>query len=345
MQFVVIDPIESGQWDDAAHSSTDHSVFHSSSWARVLSDTYGYHPHYMVALNDGGGTVALLPMMEVSSLVTNRRGVSLPFSDYCEPIVTDQAIFQEMVEEAKSHALIRGWKYMEFRGGQQFFETRSHFAEYRGHRLQLEADFDNVLSTFRDSTRRNITGAVKAGVKTEILTSLDAVKQYYDLHCATRKYQGLPPQPWTFFRNIHKQLISAGYGFVVLATHGKEIIAGAVFLHFDSNAVYKYGASKREYQFLKPNNLVMWSAIRWYCENGFKSFSFGRTDMQNEGLRQFKKGWGVIEYPIKYYRYDIQRGEFLTRGDGPDTPLAGLLRRMPIPVLRVVGRLAYKHMG
>jgi hypothetical protein len=340
----VVNPFDFESVSDRVLSSFVCSVFHTFNWAHVLFDTYGYHPHYIVS-SKGGDTTALLPMMEVGGAITKRRGVSLPFSDYCEPIVSDRATFEKMVEKAIAYASKRGWRNVEFRGGQGFFDTKEHFARYWGHRLNLEADFEHVLSTFRDSTRRNIRGAERAGVEAEILNSLAAVKEYYKLHCGTRKYQGLPPQPWTFFKNIHKHLISAGHGFVVLATYQGDVVAGAVFLHFGGNAIYKYGASKREYQSLRANNLVMWKAIRWYCENGYRSLSFGRTDMDNEGLRQFKKGWGAKEYLIKYYCYDVRKGEFLREGDRRATPFTGLFRRMPMSLLRTIGWLAYKHMG
>ncbi|MDR2017838.1 MAG: GNAT family N-acetyltransferase [Syntrophobacterales bacterium] len=285
-------------------------------------------------------------MMEISSPITKRRGVSLPFSDYCEPIVANRVLFPQMMKEIVDYASNRGWKYVEFRGGARFLEKENHFTRYWGHRLQLGAGFERVLSGLRDSTRRNIRRAEREGVKTEILTSLDAIGQFYRLHCGTRKRLGVPPQPWIFFRNIHKHLINTEYGFVILATFEDEIVAGAVFFHFGRNAIYKYGVSRKSYQSLRANNLIIWKAIKWYLDNGYKSLSFGRTDIQNEGLRQFKKGWGTDEYPMKYYRYDVERCKFLSETDRRQgTRFTGLLRMMPIPVLRMAGRLVYRHIG
>jgi hypothetical protein len=44
---------------------------------------------------------------------------------------------------------------------------------------------------------------------------------------------------------------------------------------------------------LRANNLVMWEAIRWFSRNQFRSLHFGRTDQVQEGLMQFKRGWGA----------------------------------------------------
>ena len=121
-------------------------------------------------------------------------------------------------------------------------------------------------------------------------------------------------------------------------------VAAAVYFHFGSEAVYKYGASDRNYQHLRPNNLVMWQAIKWCCRNGFKRFSFGRTEPEKQGLLQFKRGWGTKEDKIKYYRYDLKSGCFVTKASGPKTSYH-LFRHMPPPLLRLTGNFLYRHMG
>ena len=42
----------------------------------------------------------------------------------------------------------------------------------------------------------------------EILQSVEAVRIFYSLQCQTRKKHGLPPQPFKFFLNIHKHILS-----------------------------------------------------------------------------------------------------------------------------------------
>ena len=50
-------------------------------------------------------------------------------------------------------------------------------------------------------------------------------------------------------------MISIENGFVALASYSNRVVAGAVFFHFGSKAIYKYGASDRNYQHLRANNL------------------------------------------------------------------------------------------
>ena len=89
----------------------------------------------------------------------------------------------------------------------------------------------------------------------------------------------------------------------------------------------------------------MWEAIKWACEKGYKALSFGRTEPENEGLRQFKTGWGAREQVIKYYRYDLQKEAFI-KAPGIIKPLyKKIFSKLPVPALNMLGRTLYRHMG
>jgi len=287
----------------------------------------------------------VLPLMEIKSFITGRRGVCLPFSDYCEPIIPGGVQFEEMLEFVTTYGRERGWKYIEIRGGQAFLKGQTPSDCYFGHTLDLEKGPEAIFSGFRESNKRNIRKAEREGVEVAILDSLDAVREFFRLNCITREHHGLPPQPFRLFRNIHEYVISKGSGFVALASYRGENIASAVFFHFGKKALYKYGASNLDYQHLRANNLVMWEGIKWYSTHGYESLSFGRTEPQNDGLRQFKKGWGAGEYSIKYYRYDLPQGAFVENQSTLDGRYSKLIRTMPGPMLKAIGALLYRHVG
>jgi lipid II:glycine glycyltransferase (peptidoglycan interpeptide bridge formation enzyme) len=118
-----------------------------------------------------------------------------------------------------------------------------------------------------------------------------------------------------------------------------------VYFHFGKRAVYKYGASDRKYQELRPNNLVMWEAIKCCLRNGYRSFCFGRTEPANVGLRQYKKGWGTDEHIINYYKYDLMKNTFMDSYREISAFQKKVFSKMPLPVLNIFGSLLYKHMG
>lgn len=339
-----INPLEYPSWDDLVLSNQEYSFFHSSSWAKTIYESYDYKPLYFTIFSDSR-LLGLAPVMEIQSILTGRRGVSLPFSDYCEPIIRDENHFQALFGRVLEYGKDLGWKYMELRGGRRFFNDLPPSSYYYGHTLDLMGDAEKIYSRFRGSTRRNIKKAIKEGVEVKICSSMDSVKAFYQLNCITRKLHGLPVQPFLFFEHLHDNVIAQNKGFVALATHQGKVVAAAMYIHFGEKAMYKYGASDRRYQHLRANNLVMWEAIKWYIQNGYKTFCFGKTEPENDGLRQFKNGWNTDERILPYYRYEFSKGSFVVDYPRKIKSSYRIFSHTPVPLLRIIGALMYKHVG
>lgn len=284
-------------------------------------------------------------MMDIQSALTGNRGVALPFTDYCEPIMSEDAQLQDIFLQLVNYGKKANWRFIELRDGANFFQDATPYATYFGHSLVLSLDEEYCFFHFKGSTRRNIRKALAEGVEIKILNSMESIREFYKLNCLTRKRHGLPSQPYHLFKSIYDNIISEDRGLVVMAYYKNIAIAGAVYFHLGDKAIYKYGASDRRYQHLRANNLVMWEAIKWYCRNGYQSFYFGRTEMEHVGLRQFKIGWGAEEYPILYYRYSLRKSIFLTEKRSNLTMFHDLFSRLPVPLLKMIGRILYRHMG
>jgi hypothetical protein len=339
-----VNPLEESGWDAALQSHPASSIFHSAAWARVLQSTYGYEPVYFV-LREAGGFRALLPLMEVDSWLTGRRGVSLPFTDDCEPLGSDAGVLTGLLQKVMEYGAERNWRYLECRGGRKFFVSAPASTAFYGHRLILTGGEDATFAKVESAVRRAIRKAEKGGISIEFSQSLEAMRTFYFLHCKTRNRHGLPPQPFQFFHNIHEHILSQNHGFVVLARHQQVPVASAVYFHWGKNAIYKYGASDETFQQLRSNNLVMWEAIKWYARNGFQQLHFGRTSLTNQGLRRFKLGWGTEEHSVEYVRYDMRKNGFVTVKDGSSGWHSHVFNALPGFMSRFVGTMLYKHMA
>jgi hypothetical protein len=344
LPFLIINPIDFPHWDESLRSLPGHSFFHTSSWAEVLHRSYGYRPVYFT-MWEGGVLSALLPFMDINSFLTGKRGVSLPFTDYCEPIVSDASQFQEMLAAAIAYGKQQDWKTLEFRGGEALMQGQEPSEWHYGHTLDLTAGPGKLFAGLRDSNRRNIKKAEKEKIDVTISTSPDAVKAFCRLNTLTRRDHGLPPQPRHFFQCVYDQIISTDKGFVVLAFLKNKAIAANVYFRFEDQVTYKYGASDSAFQHLRMNNLVMWAAIKWGCDHGCRSLCFGRTEPENEGLRRFKAGWGVRERIINYYRYDLKIGAFIKAPTIIHPVYKKVFKKLPISVLDFIGTVLYRHMG
>jgi hypothetical protein len=339
----VVDPLAVPNWDAMVKSLLGHSFFHSSAWARVLVESYRYRPVYFAKFRDEE-LRALLPVMEIDSWLTGKRGVSLPFSDMCEPL-GDNSSIRELLQAALDEGRKQKWKYFETRGSVSGASDAPSSESFFDHVLPLQRDDEKVFSTFESSVRRAIRKAEKSGPVVEISRDLDGMRLFYDLHCQTRKKHGVPPQPFSFFETFHRNVIARDFGFVVIARFQDRPIAASVFVNFGTKAIYKYGASDETFQNLRGPNLVMWHAIQWYAREGYTEFGFGRTDKPNDGLRRFKLGWGAQERQLDYFKYDIRADRFVSGNGGSSSRREQIVRHIPIPIARIIGSVLYRHVA
>jgi CelD/BcsL family acetyltransferase involved in cellulose biosynthesis len=344
LNISILNPIEHPDWDELLLTADRATFFHTTAWARVLSESYGYKPLYFATI-DNGKLAGLIPVMEIESFLTGKRGVSLPFTDICHPIADTDDIFQALMERLTQHGKSAGWKYIEIKGGSAFLgKAAAPCAEYVTHLLDLGTDENALQKTFRDSTRRNIRKAYREGLAVTFQHTAEAMAAFYELHCRTRRRHGLPPQPWRFFEKVYAHVVAAGKGVVLLAAHAGKTVAGAVYFFYRDRALFKFGASDRAFQHLRANNLVMWEAIQWFVRNGFRSLHFGRSETENEGLLQFKRGWGAQESRVAYYRLSLRENTFSAERNGTRSSYP-VFKMLPIPVLRIAGNLLYRHVG
>lgn len=342
--ITVVDPAARTDWDEKILSLPGSSFFHTSMWSDVLKESYRYRPVYFTEIEDGD-IKSVLPVMGVESFITGKRGVSLPFSDYCEPLVGDRAGFNALLNAALEFGKREGWKYFEIRGGSRFMNGEDHSGSFLGHEIDLTGGAGDILEAMRDSNRRNIKKAAKEGVEVEITTAPEALADFYRLNCMTRRDHGLPPQPYSFFQSFAEKVITRGGAFIAQAVYENKVIASNVYILFGRKAIYKYGASDRKYNHLRANNLVMWKAIECCCEIGVETLGLGRTELDHEGLRQFKKGWNAREYAIDYYRYSFAEGKFKKGSFGVPGITHIFFRKLPAPILNAAGTLLYRHIG
>lgn len=339
-----MNPLEYADWDSLLGTHPQSSFFHTVAWIRILSETYGCTPVFFVVVKDRC-LHAMMPVVELASWASGRRGVALPFTDTCDPLDREHTLKRKVLPEVLRHGCERRWKYFECRGGRDVFGEVPPFQTFFIHEMKLFKDERYLFSRLDSGTRRAVRKAQKAGVTIEISQTLEATRQYYSLHCKTRRRHGLPPQPFAFFRKIHEHVLEPRKGIVVLARHCEHIIAGAIYFHFDQEAIYRFGASDEAFQDLRGNNLVMWAAIKWYTSKGSKTLHFGRTSISNEGLRRFKLGWGAEERRIEYVRYDLRRKCYLSGKDAAFGWHNSIFRILPLSVSRYLGAVLYRHVA
>ena len=325
-------------------SHHDSTIFHTVAWARVLTTTFGHRPAYLHFTRENN-LAALLPLMEVSSHLTGRRGVCLPFIDYCNPLIFDGSDMPPILNTLMKVAQQRKWNYFELRcGGNSLHPIAPAVVTLRGHNIDLRSGIEVLFSRFASSVRRAIRKAEKSDLDVQVVSSRDAVLKFYWLHTLTRKRQGLPSMPLSYFLRIYDSIIEPGLGFVAMVEKEARPVAAAVFFIYGKRAMYKSAASDKTFQNLRPNNLAMWEGIKSLIRRGAETLHLGATSMDGEGLRRFKLSWGSEEEVTRWFRFDMARGAWVN----PRRPRPGFHKRifgtLPLALNRIAGAMIYRHL-
>lgn len=328
-------------WDSFIDSTARSSIFHHSAWVGMLAECYGYRPFVVAICDDLGDIQAGLPMMEVNSMLTGFRWISLPFTDHCSPMYDDNHALQLLTKELVMISKDKINPHIGLRTELPPDPSISTHSDHVLHTLILDPDPNIVFNRIHHMHRRNIKKAQKNNIRIEKGVDQQNIVDFYKLHLNNRRRQGMPVQPKRFFNLLRKKLLQQGMGFVLCAYIDEECIAAYIFLHLGRTLTYKYGASNPESLDLRPNNLLMWEGIRWGCENGYRVLDLGRTSLSNTGLRDFKSRWGAEETPLVYST--ISTKQFSSPNEKMERLMRTIIRNAPLWVCQASGELLYKH--
>jgi CelD/BcsL family acetyltransferase involved in cellulose biosynthesis len=342
---VMILELSDPRWADFVATHPAATPFHHPDWTRLVAGCYGFHA-FALAVSDVSGVIrAGLPVVEVRHLRRGPRWVSLPYTDYCPPLVSNREEEEQLVGALRRSSRAAGVRRVEIRAPIADGSTAGPRA--LRHVLALSPNPAEVYAGFhRSQVQRSIRRAEREGLTVRLGSSPhDLVDTFYQLHLRTRRRQGVPVQPRRFFRLLWDNAIETGLGSVLIVEAAAQPVAAAVFLRWNETVIYKFGASDESSWSLRPNHLLIWHAIRAACEQGCRWFDFGRTDISQEGLRNFKLSWGAVEEPL-FYGMVGGTPEPAPSAEGMATRMLGpVIRHGPLLLCRAVGETLYRYVA
>ena len=337
----VLLPLTDPAWISFVEGHPEATPFHHPAWANVLARSYRFESCGLALVAADGESEAAVPLIRLGGRASRRRGVSLPFTDRCPPLLApgaDRERLGDRLERARHGTGVGSLEVRdELPGGAGYAQAQG----YR-HVLALGPDVDEQFANVAKTTRYMVRKAERKGVEVRRSNSgADLLEVFYRQHITTRRRLGVPVQPRRFFEVLARDYIEPGLGFVVIASLGDTPVASAVFLAWNRRIEYKYSASDRSHGDVGAGQAVVWDAIRWGCQNGHLELDFGRTERGHEGLRRFKRAWGGVERDLTY----------TLLADTPPRPRSGralrilepVIRKSPEVVSRAIGWAGYRY--
>lgn len=294
-EVIEVDPTTDERWRSLVDARrTD--VFHSPEWMAVLRDTYGFDLRARM-LFDGGRVAAGFAYVAVDD-VFGRRMVSLPFSDFCDPLVDDERQWDALTHDLLAEPVPFSCKPLFDRIAHQD-PLLAERGRMKWHRSDVTRDPDTMWGDLHASARRAVRKAEKAGVSVRRAEGINDMRSFFDLHLRTRKQKyGLLAQPWSFFQAIWNAFMEQDRGHVLLAEVDERVIGGVVYLQWQDTLYYKFNASEADALDLRPNDLIMWTGLGMAHRSGASWVDFGVSDLDQGGLIRYKQKYATQEHEV-----------------------------------------------
>jgi Acetyltransferase (GNAT) domain len=341
-----IDPLSDRRWKAFVERHPNSSIFHTSGWLEALRRTYDYEPVAYTTSPPHEELTNSLVFCRLSSWLTGKRLVSLPFSDHCNPLTENGNNGSLVCEQLRKERGSQDWKYIEIRPRNGVLNQQSGMEpgkSYCFHVIDLRCDEKTIFSKFhKDCIRRKIQRAGKEKLQYAEGRSNELLKMFYKLYVRNRRRQHVPPQPFRWFQSLSDCLGPAMQ--VRAAFQGNRLAASIVTLQFRRTLVYKYGCSDPQLNKLGGMPWLFWKTIHEAKGMGLHELDLGRSDWDNPGLITFKDRLGGEQSVLSYWQYpkaaaQIGLLEMLRR------PAGWAMGHTPLPILTVAGRVLYRHIG
>jgi CelD/BcsL family acetyltransferase involved in cellulose biosynthesis len=344
-----IRPLNHDGWDEFVRSCQLSSIFHTRGWLEALCRTYQYEPVAFTTSTAESAIRNAVLFCFISSRLTGKRLVSLPFSDHCDPLVTDTTEVQTLLATLEQELIRQKLHYIEIRPKRPLdvqINVLSSGYSYCLHQLDLRPNLDTLFDKLhKDSTQRKIRRAEREGVRHEEGRSNSHLETFYRLLLLTRRRHQVPPQPKRWFENLADCM---GDSLKIrIAFKGKEPAAAILTLQHKSTLVYKYACSDARLHSSGAMQSLIWKAIEEAKEGGLTALDFGRSAWNNPGLITFKDRWGCTRSLLAYSRYGIHRRRFEYSPDGGWMERAAkrAIAHLPDHLFRALGEILYKQIG
>ncbi|MDQ3698045.1 MAG: GNAT family N-acetyltransferase [Gemmatimonadota bacterium] len=321
----------------------DAHIFHSPEWLAVLRDTYGHTCDYWVAW-EGDSIAGVFPVLVVRAPALGTKMVALGYQmDSGLPLADCAVVAAELVGHAAAEARRAGVKYIEVRSlSPAPMLERLGFTPVDSGLVTTVVRLDGIeLRTIRRGHRRTIRYAEEQGVTVRESRSLADLYLFQRLYLASGRAIGAPQAGRRYFESLHRHA-AANYR-LYLASAGGRVLGGMVTVG-DERVTYARHAAygSPEAMALHVGTVLCWRGIHDAAAEGVERFNCGISWERDNGLIQWKEGWGGETVPVRLYTLPVRGAPPLPR---PGDYLGGfglaraVWRRLPLPVAELGGNL------
>jgi hypothetical protein len=340
------------EWLRYISAHPDSLLFHHPVWLNALESETGKTVFRITAKDENNKIVGVLPLQKtdgipfgLGGLAGNSRLSSLPRTPLAGILADNNYVYNKIIKAAidltkKYNGTILQIKTLKPDSDE---ENEIKIIPWRQSFIYElpEKEKDIIFGNPRNNRRIKwaVHKAEKSGVTVRAAESLQDLKKWYHLYLETSRWHAVPPRSFKFFRNIFEKLNEKMIK-LLLAVKDQKIIAGSLFLCFNTTCFYAFNGRDKEMLHLRPNDIIQYHMIFEACRKKYKYYDMGEVPGGHDGLAEFKKKWGCITKQI-YHLYCNPSGILKEHpiSASPGGFRINVWRKIPISLTEKLGRI------
>lgn len=291
MRVLPLTDADRSRWDRYVQCHPDGLPQHLSGWRDVLTDTYGYETHYLLA-EAAGGIVGVMPLYAVHSLFLGSKVTTMPGGLCADSSEVASALIERGKETARAAGADRLVLHDTRRQWPGNLQTSTEHVYWL---MDLRMSVDELWDWLDGNIRRQVRIARRNDLHVEIDRTGALLDTFYDLLSHFTHAIGTP----TFGRDFVEHVVATfPNGFDIAIVYAGDTPIGSYFQLEMADTVYGlWGATLPDYLDLRPVYLAYWEILRDAIEHGFLYLDMGRS-RAGSGVSKHKGQWGGVSHPI-----------------------------------------------
>jgi FemAB-related protein (PEP-CTERM system-associated) len=293
------EPADDAAWDAYASAHPGYTIYHGRAFHDAVAEAFGKPSHGLIAEDEAGRIVGVLPLIRQKSGLFGDRLVSLPYANHGGPLASTPEIARGLFDAAVGEAARLGAPRLEVRDHHQReidWPTREDKVLMTLPLSESSAALDKSLGAkVRSQCRR----AQREGAEV-VYGGGELIPEFYQVFAVNMRDLGTPVYPRRWFEVLARHFGGA-MRLVVVRLHGRPA-AGCVLMRWGDTMEIPWAASDRDLSRYAPNMLLYREALDFAIDSGCRAFDFGRST-RGSGPHRFKQQWGAYESQIWWREY------------------------------------------
>lgn len=322
------------KWDDFVLNNPGGTLWHSSSFLKCISNSFGYSLKLLYVEKEGE-MVALLPLFSVPGLfgISNKL-IGVPVSSWCGIICNSDEHESDLLKEARNWGNDLGAEYIEYRQIKKLRTNQSVKSTY----VTFIFDLGEGSEVLWESMNRKTRGAIRKARKSELEVNVNngSLDDFYNIYARRLHDLGSPAYSMDFFESLKREF--GDDALITTVSKGGVIISACFSIKYKDTLYALLAGVNKRYLSLNPYSLMYWKLIEFACKEGLAKFDFGRSRI-GTGSYDFKKNWGFPSTSL-YYHYDllkVAKIPALEAGSMSTKLFQFTWKMMPYPLVKKLG--------